>query len=400
MSNPAPTSTSLPASAVARSRASRRLPVRILRFFGGLILALLIGVLAAAAFSAVMRSQVRTLPPVTGSSIVGRSEIALTDASRPDPFATDGRPRELAVWIWYPAVPGSSGTPAPYIPAAWVDLVDNEAVFSQDLRALRAHSIADAPLDGHPPVVVLLPGLGQPVASYTAIAEDLASHGYAVVGVNPTGSIAVVFPDGHVAPAMPLGNVEGLDVPSWYVSAERITNVWADDAAFVVRALAATPPGIGALDFDHVAYLGHSLGGAASFEACRQDARCASAVDLDGTLWTEVRHTGLVAPNLAIRAAPKEPCDAFCAAANADFATVDGIGDSTQVSVAGSQHMNFSDMGLMWRPLGHLVSLGDIDADRMTTITRALVASFLDEHVRAATAGTFATVASGYAEVR
>jgi hypothetical protein len=238
------------------------------------------------------------------------------------------------------------------------------------------------------------------VASYTALAEDLASHGYAVVGVNPTGSIAVVFPDGHVAPAMPLGNVEGMDVPSWYVSAERITNVWADDAAFVVDSLSATPARIGALDFDHVAYLGHSLGGAASFEACGQDARCAAAVDLDGTLWTEVRHTGLDAPNLAIRAAVKEPCDAFCVAANADFATVDGIGDSTQVRVAGSQHMNFSDIGLMWRPLGHLVSLGGIDADRMTKITRALVVSFLDEHVRDATAGTFATTASGYAEVR
>jgi dienelactone hydrolase len=395
-----PTSTSLPASPVARPRASRRLSVRLLRLFGGFAFALFIGVLAAAAFSAVMRSQVRTLPSVTGSSIVGRTEIALTDSSRPDPFASDGRLRELAVWIWYPAVPASSGTPAPYIPAAWADLVENEGVFSQDLRALRAHSIADAPLEGHPPVVVLLPGLGQPVASYTALAEDLASHGYAVVGVNPTGSIAVVFPDGHVAPGMPLGNVEGMDVPSWYVSAERVTNVWADDAAFVVGTLSATPPKIGPLDFDHVAYLGHSLGGAASFEACRQDARCAAAVDLDGTLWTEVRHTGLEAPSLAVRAAPKQPCDAFCEAADADFATVDAIGDSTQVRVAGSQHMNFSDMGLMWRPLGHLVSLGTIDAQRMTQVTRALVVSFLDEHVRDAPAGTFSTTASGYAEVR
>jgi dienelactone hydrolase len=362
--------------------------------------ALLIGALSATAFSAVMRSQVRTLPSVTGTSIVGRSEIALTDTSRPDPFAADGHPRELSVWIWYPAVPGSSGGPAPYIPAAWADLVDNEGMFSQDLRALRAHSIADAPLDGSPPVVVLLPGLGQPVASYTALAEDLASHGYAVIGVNPTGSIAVVFPDGHVAPATSAGNVTGVDVESWYVSAERVTNVWADDAAFVVRTLSATPPRIGALDFDHVAYLGHSLGGAASFESCRQDARCAAAVDLDGTLWTEVRHTGLKEPSLAIRAAPKDPCDAFCVAANADFATVDAIGDSTQLKVAGSQHMNFSDMGLMWRPLAYLVSLGSIDEKQMTEITRSLVLSFLDEHVRDAPPGTFAAKASSYAEVR
>jgi pimeloyl-ACP methyl ester carboxylesterase len=194
--------------------------------------------------------------------------------------------------------------------------------------------------------------------------------------------------------------VEGADVPRWYASAERVTNVWADDAAFVVRTLAASPPTIGGLDVSRVAYVGHSLGGAASFEACAQDPGCAAAVDLDGTLWTEVRHTGLEAPSLAIRAAPKEPCDAFCVAADADFATVDAIGDSTQVRVAGSRHMDFSDFGLMWRPLGHLVSLGAINDHRMTQITRALVVSFLDEHVRGAPAGSFTTAGAAYDEVR
>lgn len=151
--------------------------------------------------------------------------------------------------------------------------------------------------------------------------------------------------------------------------------------------------------FSRVAYLGHSLGGAASFEACRQDTQCAAAIDLDGTLWTEVRHTGLEAPSLVVRKGPAEPCDAFCVAANEDFVKVDAIGDSTQVSVAGSQHMNFSDFGLMWRPVGHLISLGAINADRMTQITRALVLSFLEEHVREAPAGTFSDTASGFEEV-
>ena len=98
-----------PAPPLVRPKRAKRLPVRILRFVGGLVAAVLIGVLVASAFSAVMRSQTRTLPAVTGPSIVGRTEFALTDPSRPDPFATDGRPRELVAWIWYPAVPGSSG---------------------------------------------------------------------------------------------------------------------------------------------------------------------------------------------------------------------------------------------------------------------------------------------------
>jgi dienelactone hydrolase len=286
------------------------------------------------------------------------------------------------------------------VPPAWTGLVDNEAFLSQDLGAVRTNSIADAPLAGRPPVVVLLPGLGAPVASYSALAEDLASHGYAVVGINPTGSTGVVFPDGRVSPAAPLGNVSGADVPGWYSSAERVTNVWAADAAFAVKTLAAVPPTIGALDFDRVAFVGHSLGGAASFEACRQEQRCAAAVDLDGTLWTEIRRTGLEGPSLIVHKAPPDSCDAFCVAASADFAAVDAIGQSTRVSVAGSAHQDFSDMGLLWRPLAHLGVLGSIDADRMTQITRALVLSFLDEHVRDAPAGSFATTASGFVEVR
>jgi hypothetical protein len=57
-------------------------------------------------------------------------------------------------------------------------------------------------------------------------------------------------------------------------------------------------------------------------------------------------------------------------------------------------------MGLMWRPLAYLVSLGSIDEKRMTEITRGLVLSFLDEHVRHAPAGSFAAKASSYTEVR
>ena len=149
-----------------------------------------------------------------------------------------------------------------------------------------------------------------------------------------------------------------------------------------------------------MAFVGHSLGGAASFEACRQELRCAAAIDIDGTLWTEVRQTGLEGPSLIVHKAPPDPCDGFCIAANADFAAVDAIGQSTRVSIAGSAHQSFSDMGLMWRPLAHLGVLGSIDANRMVEITRALVLSFLDEHVRGGPIGSFSTTASGFEEVR
>lgn len=371
----------------------------VFRGIGRLFVGLLVGILIFVGFSAVMRVQSRTLPAVTGAAAVGRTELALQDKGRVDPFATDGRPRELPVWIWYPAVEGTSGAAAPYLPAAWAPLVNNMGPLSQDLNAVRTNAIANAPMDGRPPVVVLMPGLGQPVASYSALAEDLASHGYAVVGINPTESTDVVFPDGHVVPATALGGIAESTIDDWYVSAERVTNVWAADAAFVVSTLAASPPHIGALNFDHVAYVGHSLGGAASFEACRQDVTCAGAVDLDGTLWTEVRHTGLEAPGLLVQAAPAGECDAFCERAAMDFATFGAAANAERFAIAGSEHMNFSDVGLMWGPANALV-LGSIEADRMSVITRDVVRSFLDVHVLDAPAATFTAAIASYSELR
>jgi len=370
----------------------------VIRGIGRVLLGIAIGVIIFVGFSAIMRTQSVTLPAVTGESAVGRTELALADTDRIDPFATDGRIRELAVWIWYPAAGSASGTAAPYLPAAWAPLVNNEGPFRQDLEAVVTNSIAGAALEGRPPVVVLLPGLGQPVASYTALAEDLASHGYAVVGINPSESADVVFPDGHVVNATSLGTVAEMTVDAWYPSAERVATVWVDDAQFVVETLRAEAPEIGALDFDRVAYIGHSMGGAAAFEACRQDARCAGAVDLDGTLWTEVREAGLTAPGLLIQKAAADGCDAFCARAAVDFATVMAAPTATRLSVAGTTHMDFTDLGLMWG-VTNGVALGSIEPERMTVLIRDTVRSFLDVHVLGAPAAGFAETIGTYPEL-
>jgi len=370
----------------------------VLRGLGRLLLGIVIGVGIFVAFSAVMRLQGVTIPTPTGTTPVGRTEVALKDTGRIDPFASDGRTREIAVWIWYPAVEGASGTPADFLPSAWAPLVHNQGPIFQELNAVRSNSLVGPPLDGRPPVVVLMPGLGEPVASYTSIAEDLASHGYAVVGINPTESTDVVFPDGHIVPATTLGSISGMTIDDWYVSAERVTNVWAADAAFVVDTLRASQPRIGDLDFDHVAYVGHSVGGAASFEACRQDTECAAAVNLDGTLWTEVRHTGLNPPSLLLQRSPDDACDAFCERAAVDFATVGAASNVQRFTIAGSTHQNFTDFGLMWGP-ANAPALGSIDAGRMTVVTRDLVRSFLDVHVLDAPSDTFAGTAARYSEV-
>ena len=367
----------------------------VLRGLGRVALGIVLALVIVAGAGAVTSIQGTALPAVTGGSAVGRTELTLTDESRIDPFLSEGRTRELAVWIWYPAADGTS-PPAPYYPGAWAALPAG-IPFAQDLTKITTNARQDAVMAGTPPVVVLQPGLGQPVGNYSALAEDLASHGYAVVGINETGSAGTAFPDGHVVPATSAGNVMADNVDDWYVEADRVTSTWAADAQFVVRALETTPPDIGALDFTRVAYIGHSLGGASAFEACSRDDRCTAAIDLDGTLWTSVRETGLSAPHLLVQKGASNGCDEFCQRATTDFDTVMADG-GRQIAIQGATHPNFQDDGLMPAIANH-VGLGPIDGRRMTDIVRDTVRAFLDVNVIGAPANAFDDTIARYPEI-
>ena len=364
---------------------------RIARGLGLLVVGLLVVIVVAAGASAVARGQARQLATPTGSFAVGRVELAFTDPARPDPFSGSGHARELPVWIWYPTAKGNTTATAPYLPKAWADAANNvngaAGIFLQDINAVRTNSIEGAPLQGsNPPVVVLMPGLGPSVAEYTELAEDLASHGYAVVGVNPSGSADVVgFPDGHLVYGSPAGHIAETNVDAWYAAAARVVGVWVDDASFVVSALAKSPPAIGTLDFSHIAYVGHSLGGNASFEVCARDSRCVAAVNLDGTIFSQVRRSGLKVPGLIMQADDKTPCDEFCQRKKDGFKELTQSGPVRVIAVTGAEHYNFTDWSVLYAPVLHPAGqLGSIDGARAMVITRDVVRAFVDHRLRGA----------------
>src|SRR6478736_2660703 len=140
------------------------------------------------------------LPASTGPYPVGRAAYHWIDQSRDEASPGLGGKRELVVWAWYPAAPEPDAQPAVYLPAGWEPVGQFWGFRSEGLRS---HAYPDAPLAldrARYPVLVFSPS-GFPPISLAAILEEIASHGYVVVGINHTSeSTITVFPDGRVVP--------------------------------------------------------------------------------------------------------------------------------------------------------------------------------------------------------
>src|SRR3984957_902801 len=144
------------------------------------------------------------LPEPTGLCPVGTTSLWLTDASRPDPWAAGVSVRELMVTLWYPAAPSDGPRARHMTPAeAGLQLTSRGIGVAPDmLSTVRTNAVSDAtPAGGERvlPLVVLSPGFTNSRGTLTGLAEDLASHGYVVAGIDHTyESFGTAFPDGRV----------------------------------------------------------------------------------------------------------------------------------------------------------------------------------------------------------
>src|SRR3984957_11715443 len=208
------------------------------------------------------------LPQPTGPFAVGRVTYDWKDA----------RHTELLAWIWYPAAPTQPSQPtSDYLPPSWRSAVEHQRgklltdFLTRDLSRVRTHSLHDAEVSTQQPsypVVLMRAGLSGLVTGYTSLAEDLASHGYVVVGFDaPHRSSVVVFPDGRVIERAPQNNLDALDGPEQEQRALELVQAWSADIGFALDQLErlneSDPSGKfrGRLDLQRVGVFGHSLGG-------------------------------------------------------------------------------------------------------------------------------------------
>ncbi len=165
----------------------------------------LFGALLAASLVGWARLQ---LPEPTGSYGVGRYRAVWTDVNRSETHLPSGAAnRSVPVEVWYPAEEGT-GTSSAYIDdlglirEQLIDKGELSPAVVWGLSLVRTASRAEAKpiLSDGLPLLILSPGNQTNVVFYSALAEDLASQGYVVVGIDhPYQVAAVSLPDGSVA---------------------------------------------------------------------------------------------------------------------------------------------------------------------------------------------------------
>jgi len=340
------------------------------------------------------------LPEPTGRCPAGVTSLWLTDTSRPDPWAAGPVARELMVSLWYPAAT-PDGRPAPYMTAAESELQlasrSITGIPPDALSTVQANAVSNATPAGRQrslPLVVLSPGFTNSRSTLTALAEDLASHGYVVAGIDHTyESHATAFPDGRVTTCLAReARRQGGG------SQEEVAAGRAADVSFVLGELTgARPawPGAGLIDPSRVAMAGHSAGGAAAVAAMLADARIRAGIDMDGATAAPIPPHGLSRPFLFLgKQSNYTPGSGGAVAPGTrDWKLLRGAvttwerdwklltGWKQWLVVAGAVHASFTDLALLADQAGIDIGAG-LSGARSLDITRAYVRAFFDQHLR------------------
>jgi predicted dienelactone hydrolase len=351
--------------------------------------------------------RVIALPVPTGPFAVGRTMDVWTDSAHADDLAPKrGTPREVVVWIWYPASKTTRGVRADYLPASWrAALVRRRprwmnAFVDHDLARVRTHSTIEALLsdaERRYPVVVLRAGLSALVASYATLAEDLASRGYVVVGFDaPFRTAVVVLPDGSIRTKTRENDPErAADTSEETRIVERLLAAWTSDTAFVLDRLEQFDAGqpssrfAGRLDLRRVGVVGHSLGGAVAAQFCYVDRRCTAGIDIDGAPYGSVVREGLRVPFMFLLSDHSSDTDARSRRIRRDIRAVyDSIpaDKRAEVEIRGANHYGFSDDVLlksaMLERLLRAVGVMRMGGAEQLAVTRDYVGAFLGAYLK------------------
>jgi len=239
------------------------------------------------------------LPAPTGRLLIGTKIYNWVDSTRHEQASKNPADfRQLVVQVWYPSR-DRSGPGAAYVPM----LSSYRHVWEDSDFEVAGRTVTHSRLNAKPmsstqfPVVLLSHGWEGTRSEYTSIAEDLASHGYAVFGVDHPYMGRVALPSGEVTEPS----------ESQFHSPSEIVAYYAQDLEFVIGQIAELnrrdpeKTFTGRFDMARIAAIGHSSGFVAASGACKMDSRIKACVNVDAPGFSARDLAGLDQPLLWIR---------------------------------------------------------------------------------------------------
>jgi predicted dienelactone hydrolase len=341
--------------------------------------------------------------------------------------------REFMVRVWYPAEPEPGAKPTAYWPDADIigpirvrddfhkwGLTFLPSFFFNHFDLMRSNSFPDAPISAAEPtypVVLFSPGGGVIHERNFLHHEELASHGYIVFSLSaPYDSWAVMFPDGRIVRGAHLKagtepteeEKERTEIAQKLVERLQSTTDIPERKEIMREFFALDPDGImdkllfarvadarflrdelerlssgqrespfeGRLDLHRVGIFGMSLGGAVTGQVCLEDQRFKAGINLDGTQFGTVIDGYITQPFMFMNSGDSKDHNDFV------YDRLQHMGYS--VTVAGSSHMDFTDM-FYTSPFVKMLGRNAIRDDRMAHVANSYIVAFFDSYLKGQT---------------
>jgi pimeloyl-ACP methyl ester carboxylesterase len=259
---------------------------------------------------------IRSIPEPTGNLLVGTFSWDI-HTDRLELYASDSEAtRSFRAQAWYPA--STSTTKALWLgdgsftsQGLAIDFGFPGFIFDH-LKNIKSHSYDDAPiLEGSYPLVIISHGWSGFRQLHTDLAEELASHGFIVIGIEHTyGSVGTVFDDGTKLTVNRDALPPRSTTPNFLDYANVLVNTYAGDIVSVLDQIESYNNNdlranlFKNINLSSVTLIGHSTGGGAAVKVGITDSRISSVIGLDA--WVEPLKEnelkqGLSIPSLLIR---------------------------------------------------------------------------------------------------
>jgi dienelactone hydrolase len=377
----------------------------------GIVLVILIGLVVVVLSNAMLE-----IPKPTGSNPVGFRSTTLTDNTRTVTIKGQSMARVLTLDIWYPALSTTGFKAEPYTEKALAKALSQFQKIPEIGGEKPSYSYRDAPIKpGLHKVIVFNHGFGSFTKQNFSNAQELASYGYMIIAIahpgesliakdeqgkpiefeanleyqkimnqqtsNPKAfaqALAAVLTDQRNAANLEMYNQksQALTKVSPYNQLENQLKNWILDTRFLIEHLETL---MGA-DPKHVVLMGHSFGGITSLELAKQSIPgIVGAINLDGAwLQYEASLSNLRVPLLALLSTQNRlQGQDLGLHATFDMALQSHSNNAYVIEIAGTAHMNFTDLNFI--PILRYLTpiLGSVDAKRMAQWQNTTILEFL-----------------------